>query len=274
MSDDSKKVPSQVFRWFERMKNNYEHNIQSVLQQFELFSANQQNRLDKSNDEHIANLKQLHQAQIELNKNNTDRLHAEIDFYKQQISSQQTTIEQLNQRYDTVLTCLFADNQKKLNIKDVYPEPRADHRVEQRVEQSTEQGQQQGSEQNAQQADAELINAPLQQTTTTDQPPAQSEQSNDLLFEQAMQMRQSGEVELAFESFNQLAQKGYAKAMGSLGRCYFIAEGIEQDHAMGLAWLIHAARLGLPQAISRVEQLQQTDPELYSEALALSTGLL
>ena len=266
MSDDNRKVPSQVFRWFEKMKNNYEHNIQTVLQQFELFSANQQARLDKSNQQHIANLKQVHQAQLEQNQANSARLHNEIEFYKQQIASQQLSIEQLNQRYDTVITCLFSDNQKHLNIKDIF------------------------STDVESQGQAELMNTPLvrdnQSARSAPEPVAASldtqvnefespmgRKSYDDQFSEAVQQRQLGNTALAFQSFLRLAKAGYPKAMGAMGRCYFIAEGIEEDHAMGLAWLICAAKLELPQAISRVEHFQQSDPALYQQAQDLAETL-
>ena len=266
MSDDNRKVPSQVFRWFEKMKNNYEHNIKSVLQQFELFSANQQARLDKSNQEHISNLKQVHQAQLEQNQANTHRLHNEIEFYKQQIASQQLSIEQLNQRYDTVLTCLFSDNQKHLNIKDIFSTDL----------ESQAQAELMGSHLVRGNPATAPMSEPVDASLNVQIPPIETpmaEQSCDQQFSEAVQQRQAGNTALAFQSFLQLAKAGYPKAMGAMGRCYFIAEGTEQDHAMGLAWLICAARLALPQAISRVEHFQQSDPELYQQAQDLAETL-
>jgi TPR repeat protein len=61
--------------------------------------------------------------------------------------------------------------------------------------------------------------------------------------------------------------------MGALGRAYFLAEGVDENQTLGLAWLINAADLGLPQALKRVEQLKAADPFLYNQAFILAKDL-
>ena len=82
------------------------------------------------------------------------------------------------------------------------------------------------------------------------------------------------EQEVAFPLFQQAALNGHVKAMGAMGRAYFLAEGIDENQTLGLAWLINAAEQKLPQAISRVEQLKQQKPELYLQAFKIADNLI
>ena len=66
-------------------------------------------------------------------------------------------------------------------------------------------------------------------------------------------LKEQGDTEQAFQRSEKVAKVGHAKSMGAMGRSYFLSEGTDEDHAMGLAWLILAANKDLPQAIARVK---------------------
>ena len=62
--------------------------------------------------------------------------------------------------------------------------------------------------------------------------------------------------------------------MGPKGRAYFLAEGIEENSALGLAWLVKAVNSGLPQTMTCVQQFQENDPELYQQATELVDNIV
>jgi len=277
MSDERQKVPSQLFRWFEKMKSNYEHSLQSVLSRFEQYSQSQQIRIDKANSEHIENLKALHQSQLEQNQANVAHLHQEIDYFKQQIQQQQQTIEQLNTRYDAVMSCLLAEKEKEINIKEVFDnDDFFNNKSNERLKTSNELYQV-NSEEVApdvvvpEESETEGENVTDHVASFSPLPVDSIESTNDAnsLFDQALNHRHAEEFEQAFELFQQAAQQCHDKAMGAMGRCYFIGEGIAEDPAVGLAWLIKAADQGLPQAISRVQHFENQQPDLYEYAKEL-----
>jgi len=259
MSQESQKVPSQIFRWFEKMKNNYEHSIQGVLQRFEQYSHSQQLRIDQANKSHIDSLKEAHQKHLEHQDAQINQLGNDINYYKEQISKQQQTIEQLNGRYDAVMSCLLNEKSKKTDVKDIF----ADDMFENKP--------------------SELIETIATSTLTKDVDSTQqinesvssesSEFGDDTLFDQAILKRQSGENEQAFQLFEKAAKLGHAKSMGAMGRSFFLGEGTEENHSLGLAWLIHAANQELPQAVERVKHFQENETKLYQEALSLAEQL-
>jgi len=262
MSQDSQKVPSQVFRWFEKMKNNYEQSVQGVLQRFEQYSQSQQLRLDEANQSHIDNLKQVHQQSIDLQNSQISQLSDDINYYKEQIAKQQQTIEQLNGRYDSVMSCLLSEKKQDINIKDIFSE-------EDFVEESS--GIIENIEETRPIDSSEHYRYPDQVVEQT--PELQEAPSNindNELFDQAVLKRQAGDIHQAFQLFEQAAKLGHAKSMGAMGRSFFLGEGTEEDHPIGLAWLIHAANQALPQAIDRVKHFQENEPELYQQALGLT----
>jgi TPR repeat protein len=63
----------------------------------------------------------------------------------------------------------------------------------------------------------------------------------DEIFLKAIEFRQQCGHDVAFPLFTQAAQEKHIKAMGPMGRAYFLAEGTDEDHPLGLAWLIQAA---------------------------------
>jgi TPR repeat protein len=257
MSGDNLKVPSQVFRWFEKMKSNYETHILSVLNKFENLTESQQLRVDKSNTLHIDNLKSSHQEQIELLKDNNQQLLADINYYKQQIDQQQKSILQLNTRYDTVMSCLLTDKKKDIDIKDIFSDEvfvNLDYQ---------------------QHKPAVIADSNTIEELSTDNQDIEEQisMSNQDLFEQAITLRASDQLKQAFTLFEQASLKGHVKSMGAMGRAYFLAEGIEENSTLGLAWLVKAANSGLPQAMTRVQQFQENDPELYQQATTIAENI-
>ena len=117
MSQENQKVPSQVFRWFEKMKSNYEQSVQGVLQRFEQYSHSQQLRIDHANQSNIENLKQSQQKLLSLQNDQINQLNDDVKYYKEQMAKQQQMIEQLNGRYDAVMSCLLTEKRKDINIE-------------------------------------------------------------------------------------------------------------------------------------------------------------
>jgi exonuclease VII large subunit len=120
MPEDNQKVPSQIFRWFEKMKSNYEQNVQSVLQRFEEYSHSQQLRIDQANQSTIDNLKLSHQKHLNQQNTQIRQLTDDVSYYKAQIANQQKIIEQLNSRYDGVMSCLLTEKIKGIDIKGFF----------------------------------------------------------------------------------------------------------------------------------------------------------
>ncbi|MEW6991730.1 hypothetical protein AADZ91_13735 [Colwelliaceae bacterium 6441] len=277
------KVPSQVFRWFEKMKNNYETSVQSVLSRFEEYNNKQQNRLDSANKEHIYDLKAQHQQQLEQSQNNIEHLHNDIKYYKDQIAQQQRTIEQLNTRYDAVMSCLLSEKSRNKNqIKDIFdnedffteineelPKPSQDMGMKMEGESSS-------NASNVQENIKKSINQPFDRYDSPNDINLNRQDSTkqiQAIFEQALELRSAAHFQQAFELFQQCAQAKHAHSMGAMGRSYFLGEGVEENHELGLAWLIKAANEKLPQAVSRVEHFQLNDPELFLSANKLVDDL-
>jgi TPR repeat protein len=268
MPQNSQKVPSQIFRWFEKMKSNYEQSVQGVLERFEQYNESQQLRLDNANQSHIDNLKQSHQNQLEQQSAHINQLSEDVAYYKAQIMKQQQTIEQLNGRYDAVMSCLLTEKRKDIDVKDVF----SDHFVEDDNSQSIEKFDSIVSSKSNFDGNADLTQYPTDIENTSKLEDT-SEINKDELFDQALLKRGSGDNEQAFLLFEQAATLGHVKSMGAMGRSFFLGEGTLENHEMGLAWLINAAENALPQAIARVEHFKDVDPELYQEAVTLAEQL-
>jgi len=287
MSDGTEgnlKVPSQIFRWFEKMKNNYENSVQSVLSRFEDYNNKQQLRIDNGNKEHIENLKSVHNSQIMQNKNNIDQLHQDINYYKEQISQQQKTIEQLNSRYDAVMACLI--NEKTNNevdykntfenddffteIKTELPTPSTNVDLSDKAKTSNNTSYDQVHRQTIDTAHNEETSVHHKNNFSVSHSVRNDEvTTNESLFDQAIALRNSEDYSHAFELFKQAADNNHSQSMGAMGRSYFLGEGVEENQKLGLAWLIKAAECNLPQAISRVEHFKEHEPELYQFSLDL-----
>lgn len=270
MPDENLKVPSQVFRWFEKMKDNYESSVQTVLRQFELFTTAQQERVDNANHEHISNLKSMHNEQHQQNKDTISDLKNDIEYYKKQVMQQQQSIEQLNTRYDAMMSCLLTEKRKDIDIKEIFSENdfiqnSNTHKTSDFNNLNQELTHETPHDEN------HFTEEVTENTTEFD---LQHYDENDNVFEQALMHRNRDEQEVAFPLFQQAALNGHVKAMGAMGRAYFLAEGIDENQTLGLAWLINAAEQKLPQAISRVEQLKQQKPELYLQAFKIADNLI
>ncbi|WP_206485546.1 sel1 repeat family protein [Thalassotalea sp. G2M2-11] len=253
MPDGNLKVPSQVFRWFEKMKTNYENSVQSVLSRFEAYNIKQQQRLDQATAEHLSDLKAAHQNQISQQQQHISQLQNDIAHYKQQISEQQRTIEHLNRRYDTVMACLISEKSSTIDIENIIDDN----------EELADSYRSLADNDCSQVASATSDNtAKVQEQNTCKATPAIEES-----YLEALTHREHGQHSQALALFEQCAKENHIKAMGALGRAYFLGEGVTPDPVIGLAWLIRAAEHGLPQAIKRAEQYQTDDPKLYQQAL-------
>ncbi|REL35310.1 sel1 repeat family protein [Thalassotalea euphylliae] len=331
---DNFKAPSQVFRWFEKMKANYEHTVNSVLNKFEAYNEKQQERIDANHQDHLESLKHLHKEQQIQSQATIAQLQADVNYFKQQVSQQQHTIEQLNARYDAVMTTFLEQKKRDIDIKAIFDngeeeapieltspletqrhtnvqppreaiqqaQPTAEFEPEQRssatnpvklsadiTDDITDDFTNESPDDllgNSANATTEETNNEHQKALSTKAPESDhtleslapielvesaepDEALADKLYNEAMANRDSQEFEQAIALFKEAAKFGCVKSRGAIGRAYFLAEGVEEDQTLGLAWLISAADLGLPQAIKRVEYFQESDPELYIEASTL-----
>jgi len=270
--DDQKepsiKVPSQVFRWFEKMKNNYEQSVQAVLGQFQSYTEKQQARLDRSQHQHLDDLKRVHQHQLEQNMDTIKDLKNDIHYYQQQINQQQHSIEQLNSRYDAVMRCLLQEKTKEVDIKEVFSMD--DFLANDNVNPLNNNLTNQKNESN------ESLISRQKAVNTTIVPPLLDEDNatNESWYNQGLACRQTGETEQAFVLFSQAANAGHIKAMAAMGRSYFLAEGTEENKILGLAWLIHAASKQHPPAVNRVQYFQENDPRLYEQAKSCAAEII
>jgi TPR repeat protein len=268
------KVPSQIFRWFEKMKSNYEQGIERVLNKAESQYQQQQAQLAQLHQQRIDDLKQAHQQQIQ-------QLQQQISDYQHQIAHQQQTIAQLNGRYDALLSCFVQQNN---DIKDIDPsefasnEPHEhdtdfakvlanslnDSSTSDATDTSNEQTEEENRalEDSEDAIDAESDSQKSEHNTTTVDPFS----STDALVDYAIQLRQDGDYDNALLHFQLAAEQQHPVAMGAIGRAYFKGEGVMVDPIKGLAWLIKAAERGLAPAIAKVQQYQQQQPELYRQA--------
>jgi hypothetical protein len=306
MTVEKPKIPSQIFSWFEKLKSNYEQNVELILNNFEQSSEKQQARLDQSNQAHIDSLNQAHLERSSLQNKQIEQLQSDVEYYRQQISKQQTTIEQLNGRYDAIVSCMLADKRNDIDIKEifanddfVYVQP--NDFISESV--SNEENESVATSVENIENDPVMTKSFVTESVVTDSSENPIEvnlvnnenydealteacneihaeadtesnfKDDDLLFDQAILQRQTGDSEQAFLLFEQAAKQGHIKAMGAMGRSFFLGEGTQENHPLGLAWLINAANNNLPQALDRVKHFRDNDPELYQEALELSSQL-
>lgn len=231
------KAPSQLFRWFEKMKSNYERNIRHVLEKFEQQSDQQQLRQEHQHLSHISTVKDAHRNHVDAKNETIAKLEEELIFYKQQIQQQQETIHQLNSRYDAIVSVMLNDKSDSSEIKDILA------------------------------SDFIENDSNLEVVTSTETPEAS-------YYEQALAQRANGDFQEAFNLFSLSAQQQDSKSMGALARAYFLSEGVEQDEVTGLAWLINAAQLGHAAAQCKVEQFEADSPNLFNEAKSKAGSLL
>ncbi len=269
MSEEARKVPSQIFRWFERMKESYDQSIQNTLTKFESYSSQQQDRIDTSHKAEIEHLKNMNEKQSDLYNKQIEQLHKDVNYYRQQLEKQQQTIDDLNTRYDTVLRCMLPNKQPN-NIKDIFSEHDFLSPIDEEITDDIDY-----KSTNTSEITYENTKTQFEPTSiVSDEKTINNEFPPDLLFDQAIQKRNKSEYSQAFMLFEKAAKLGHAKSMGAMGRSYFLGEGIDEDQCTGLAWLINAANLELTQAVKRVEHFATTAPELYEKAKLKSEQLL
>lgn len=279
MSGDNLKAPSQVFKWFEKMKANYESSIQSVLTKFEQYNNDQQTRIDNSYNAHLESLKAAHAQQLAQNQQLIENLQKDVSYYQSQLAHQQKSTEQLNARYDAVMSTFLEQKKRDINIKEIFaddfvydekPKVNEDPVIEVNTQRDNVASsviditKNTATKINSTNANISASTEALSfQKTIENQPDDELIQT---LYNQALSYRKDNELEEAFALFKQAAKQGCIKSMGALGRAYFLAEGIQEDFVTGLAWLINAAKLGLPQAVKRVQHFEEDDPELFAKA--------
>ena len=260
MPDDNSKIPGQIFRWFEKMKGNYEKNLASMMERFERNVDKQNIRIDNQNLAHIEGLKGSYNQQLNDKNQTIEHLNSEIYFYKQQLSKQQEMLEQLNGRYDAVMHTLLSEKKQTSDFKEFMS---GEHK----------------------ETDAETASV---NTESSYQEPIKHEPLNRIdinldvksennnienkatLYDTAMDLRRNGDQENAFILFEKAARFGDIKSMGALARAYFLNEGVDENQLLGLSWLITAAKLNYEPAIKKCEDFKQSSPELYEESLALA----
>jgi len=271
---DNHKVPNIMFSWFKSTKRNNEENIQVELSRFEQYNEKQQTRLDQANQALISSLNQAQLKHSSIQENQIEQLKNDVEYYRQQITKQQKTIDQLSGRYDAVMVSLLEE--KRRDIKDIFSD---DNFISiQSGELISEPVISEGNDSvqipviNTEDVPVPVKTSKSTNTTKKTNSKASFEE-DDLLFEQAILQRKNGDSEQAFLLFEQAAKQGHIKAMGAMGRSFFLGEGTVEDHPLGLAWLINAANHNLPQALDRVKHFQEKSPELYQEALEISEEL-
>ena len=267
MSGNSLKIPSQVFRWFEKMKNHYDQNIQNVLEKFKTQTEEQQQRLDKSQQNYIDDLKRAHQQQLTQNQQTINDLKNEIEYFKQQLSLQQQSLAQLNTRYDAVMTCLLKEQTKQYNVKDIFAvDDFLTTYEENTIDQEKDIERDNNIEENHDIDKNNKDDTTKKQQAFTSDENKECKENLENMVEQAIEYRQLGATEKAFTLFLQAAQQNNIKAMAALGRAYFLAEGVEENSLQGLIWLIKAAKHNHQAAQKRVDYFQKNEPELYQQA--------
>lgn len=285
------KVPAQFFQWFDSLRQGYENSINRLFNRVEKVNEDHKEQiktvyqsqidgLKKSYQDHLQSLRSSNENQLEQAQARIKQLEKDAQFYQEQLRSQNQTIDKLNGRYDAVIFALKdkMDNKELENvIKDISPadeqnnQPSLTSHVDSSQSQKSE-PEQQGDETAQKNRETEL--------NTTEQAQSEShntQQTDELNIEQTMSeafnARQDKQYEQAYELFYAAAIHGNEKAMGAIGRAHFVGEGVPQDKTVGLAWLIKAAEHQFEPAIKKVSAAMQKSPELYQNALKISTGL-
>lgn len=135
MTEQKTKVPSQFFQWFESLKQGYENSIDKLFNRVEAVNEDHKKQmttvyqgqidtLKDSQSDHLNTLKDSYQNQTTQANERIRQLERDVQFYQDQIKSQNQNIEKLNARYDVVLFALKdrLDNKEIEHIiKDISP---------------------------------------------------------------------------------------------------------------------------------------------------------
>ncbi|WP_017445099.1 tetratricopeptide repeat protein [Gayadomonas joobiniege] len=228
---EKERVPATLFKWFDELRRTYEASINAMF-----------NRVETLKQAHTDELKQQYDAQLKHLQSHIKKLEQDAQFYQQQLSEQQQTIKQLNERYDTVMHALASQHRAPLPSKDITP-------VADKIE-------------SMQVPTADKTDKPKIQAANT-----QLAQDIQKALNHALKSREQQDYISAADYFEQAALLGCTQAMGALGRAYFIAEGVAKDIEKGLAWLLLAAEHGFVPAQQKLPPLQNKYPQAYQDAL-------
>ncbi len=277
---EKEKIPGTLFRWFDDLRRAYETSMNTMFKRVE--QVKDQHKLDVETQYklHIKMLEKKHQQQLKQfavhykqmmvqNKQAMQKLEQDTEFYQQQITAQQATIAKLNSRYDAVILAL--KEKEQLAEKDITPSQVALQQAQHMAESDTEAAEKEAVEQ-------ESIETPLptaHETHVTIEKTASSNKNQDIekILNQAFAARNDKDVNLAAELFTQAAYLGNEKAMGALGRCYCIGEGVEKSLEQGLAWLHLAAEFNFEPAQIKINQAKSKTPEALEKAIQLADAL-
>ncbi|NTS77968.1 sel1 repeat family protein [Catenovulum sp. SM1970] len=249
------KIPGTVFRWFDDLRRAYETSLNTMFKRVEKVKDDHKDDIERQYQARMQDMQAQYQAQlnaiekghdaeIKALNHHLEKLENDSVFYQKQILTQQETLAQLNNRYDAVILALRDKESQTISselAKDITPTPLAipsnDECHDDEEESATKEQQRVDFE--------EIVN-------------------------QAYQARNENNYELAVELFQQAALSGHAKAMGALGRAYFVGEGIEKNIELAVAWLHLAATNGFEPAGKKLEALINKVPEQYQHGLKLA----
>ncbi|MER2492863.1 tetratricopeptide repeat protein [Catenovulum sediminis] len=263
---EKEKIPGTLFRWFDDLRRAYETSLNTMFKRVEAVKDEHKNDLESAYKQQIALLEKKHQQQIKQFaihykqqmqhlQSSIHRLEKDAEFYQNQIVTQQDTIAKLNSRYDAVILAL--KNKGTIAEKDITPDN------------NLLAGQADQSEQNKEKI-------PPAEETHKNTVPNDSESLNeeiDKLLEIAFHARDEKDYSVAVKNFELAAFLGSSKAMGALGRCYFVGEGVEKNIEKGIAWLYLASEYHFEPAKIKIQQVQIKHPEEYTNALQLADAL-
>ncbi|WP_111977854.1 tetratricopeptide repeat protein [Algibacillus agarilyticus] len=256
---EKEKIPGTVFKWFDELRRAYEVSMQTMLRRVEKvkddhtsdIQQHYQDRLLQAKQQyadHIDDIKAAHKEQLLALSHHIEKLEKDSDFYQQQMLAQQNTLAQLNNRYDTVVLAL-RDKENPIE-RDITPVAK-----------------------NLDQPQSTPLTSERHKVNNTANTDVPEKLDFDQLVKQAYQYREENKFTKATELFEQAAINGNSKAMGALGRAYFIGEGTEINIETAIAWLQLAAENGLKPAASKVKQMEEKYTEQFEHGIALAKTL-
>lgn len=280
---EKEKIPGTVFRWFDELRRAYETSVDTMFKKVEKVKDQHREDIEKSyqsrlkeleihQQNHLRDLKTVHSESLSNMQQHIDKLERDTQFYQQQVIAQQNTISQLNTRYDAVV--LHLKNRDPLDAtpeKDITPDQRHLATDELNPESTTNNVETPPS---ATHSHPEPLDTPEQTSQEQSKKPEPTERLEQVdveaLVKQAYELRDINDYKQSNVLFEQAALHGHARAMGALGRCYVIGEGVESNLEQGIAWLHLAAKHGFTPAIKKVEQIQQKYADEFEHGLALA----
>ena len=276
---EKEKIPGTLFRWFDDLRRAYETSMNTMFKRVE--QVKDQHKLDVETQYklHIKMLEKKHQQQLKQfavhykqmmvqNKQAMQKLEQDTEFYQQQITAQQATIAKLNSRYDAVILAL--KEKEQLAEKDITPSPSSLEQVPSSVSDSKADINEPTNDDSL--PSAHETHVTIKQTQSV-QPTKDAKHNVEDILNQAFAARSDKDLKQAAELFTQAAYLGNEKAMGALGRCYCIGEGVEKSLEQGLAWLHLAAEFDFEPAQIKITQAKTKTPEALTKAIQLAEAL-